>query len=615
MNKDRLSNQYDQQYLKALLHSSMSDLLNELDEEGKALLENNLSLEHFSARSCIFRQGETANKMYFILVGKLQVYVNDEAKEDKLRLIGHLSAGQLLGEVAYYRESKLREASVYALRDSYLAAIDLEIMDQLAHRYPAIHKRVVNSLIRKIDKINRGDIRGAEDAITSIIPFESNELTQLFITKLKEYCKDKNDCIILNSSNINSYPSVRDASEDIFSIRLESLLLELEASGKKVFLITEQEFNIWTKSCLRNCDKVVLLHEQKSDPKVMEFEREIMEYFEESHIRPHIDTVLLNTSRREIKNTRAWMKERSSFAFYHICPYLEQDIGRAYRLLANEQVGIVFSGGGMPGIAVAGVYQAIYEEGFIPDFVGGTSIGAYIGAGVANGWDPSVIAKKLRLAFSVNPMKDFTIPTLSLLKGNRLRKVLHKIYKRRIEDYAIPFLCIASDISTGEEVVLDRGDSCEVLMASSAIPGAFPPVKIGDNICVDGGILNNLPADVLIQRGVKKIIAVDFESQLHDNVYLPNKKNTLVSWFKQKKAKPNSKKLDIFTILIRSGLMNSEARIGRVKQLCDCYIYVRAIDRHFMDNSDPDGLIHDGYLQGKAYLAAHPKVKSRLLNS
>ncbi|MFA8451618.1 MAG: patatin-like phospholipase family protein [Bacteroidales bacterium] len=607
MSKERISKFYDIQYLKSLLYSGLSNLYKDIGPEGQAEVEAEVEIESAIARDCIFKKGDKADKVYFLLIGSLQVYAEEDNNE--LRQITFISPGEFFGEVGLYRKDATRNASIYALRDSYFASISTDKIMSLAAKYPGIHYYLVRSLTEKVKNLSEGKKTPPSDRITAIIPFKRGGLTFDFLRKIEEFSRPIEDTIIFNSSTINSYPSIRDANPENFSMRMEALLLEMESNGKKIFLITDQEFKTWTKSCLRNCDKVILLHELNESNKVDNFEKEVMNYFRESHIRPKIELVLLNTDENKIQHTAKWKKSRGNIEHYHFNVKKQSDIFRAYRLFANQQIGIALSGGGFPGIVHAGAYKAFYEHGFIPDYIGGTSMGSFIGAGIAKAWNPDQIEKALQYAADKNPLKDFTFPSLSLLSGKKMSDVLQHLFNINIEDLPYPFFCISADLIKGQEIKINHGKTWKALLASSAIPGVFPPVCIGDYICVDGAVLNNLPADIIRQKGIKSIVGLDLESQLQKEIIFPKKHNNWRSFFEHKKLRKNQKKLDIFTVLIRSGLLGAERKIDDIKPLCNHFIQLKASPRHFMDSSHPEKLIEEGYNMAIKYLESHPELK------
>jgi len=210
------------------------------------------------------------------------------------------------------------------------------------------------------------------------------------------------------------------------------------------------------------------------------------------------------------------------------------------------RVGLVLSGGGAKGFAHIGVLKVIDELGLEVDYVAGTSMGAIIGALYASGYTGNqldsifktlnfddVISDNLprdaktfyerdnseKYAVTL-PFDKFKIKLPSAISGgqnvyNLLTKLtLHVSEIHDFEKLPIPFFCIATDIETGEKVILDKGNLAQAITASGAFPSLFRPVIINDRVLIDGGVTNNYPIDELKAKGVEKIIGVDVQDSL-----------------------------------------------------------------------------------------------------
>ncbi len=191
-----------------------------------------------------------------------------------------------------------------------------------------------------------------------------------------------------------------------------------------------------------------------------------------------------------------------------------RDLARLARLATGKARGLVLGGGGARGLAHLGVLEALAEADLPIDFLGGTSMGAVVAASVAMDLAPATIRQQMAATFvGQNPLNDYTLPFHALTRGLKVDTALrHQFGEARIEDLWLPYICISSNLTTGEAAVHRSGDLATALRASIAIPGLLPPVVSEDGILVDGGMMNNLPADVLaaMQRG--PVLAVDVGS-------------------------------------------------------------------------------------------------------
>jgi NTE family protein len=182
---------------------------------------------------------------------------------------------------------------------------------------------------------------------------------------------------------------------------------------------------------------------------------------------------------------------------------------------SKPRVGLVLSGGASRGFAHVGVIKVLEEEGIPIDIVVGTSAGSLTGAMYAHYADADILEKKAR-EMEVDDIFDFSIISIGLgvVKGERILKFVEKnIGVKNIEELKIPFAAVATDIYTGDRVVFKRGSISTAVRASSAIPGVFKPVSVGQRLLVDGGVVDNLPIDVARSMGADIVIAVDISSK------------------------------------------------------------------------------------------------------
>ena len=227
---------------------------------------------------------------------------------------------------------------------------------------------------------------------------------------------------------------------------------------------------------------------------------------------------------------------------------------------SRPKIGLVLSGGGAKGFAHIGVIKVLEKAGVKIDYIGGTSVGAVIGALYASGYNAAQLDSIFRdtdfnnlitdyiprssknfyekrndelYAFSL-PVNNFKVGIpLSLSKGMFNYNLINRLTKhvKEIHDFSklpIPFLCMATDIETGQQVVLDKGYLAKALIASSAFPSIFAPVELEGKLLVDGGVSNNFPVDEIRKLGADIIIGVDVQDEIKDRNSLNDATKILV---------------------------------------------------------------------------------------
>lgn len=168
-------------------------------------------------------------------------------------------------------------------------------------------------------------------------------------------------------------------------------------------------------------------------------------------------------------------------------------------------IGIAFSGGGARGIAHAGVLQYLEEIGVYPQAVSGTSAGAIAGALYAAGLSPAEILDRVKVN-SVFKVFNFKNLKYGLSDLSYLREILNESIPH--DDFAqlkIPFYACATNLNVGDWEVFSEGSVADAVVASSSIPVVFHPVVIKGHTYVDGGLLNNLPVEPLLEKNLKII--------------------------------------------------------------------------------------------------------------
>lgn len=186
-------------------------------------------------------------------------------------------------------------------------------------------------------------------------------------------------------------------------------------------------------------------------------------------------------------------------------------IRRLARRLSGTSRGLVLGGGGARAFAHAGVIEVLEKAGIDFDAVVGTSMGAVIGAGYAMGMNGQQLQEMLAnfLPYS-SSILDKNLPFISFFRGKKLNDTLREAFGfSRFDELEIPFFCNACDLHSGRMVVFERGYLASALRASVSLPGIFPPFRLGEYLLVDGGVINNLPGNILREKGFARIIGIN----------------------------------------------------------------------------------------------------------
>jgi NTE family protein len=216
----------------------------------------------------------------------------------------------------------------------------------------------------------------------------------------------------------------------------------------------------------------------------------------------------------------------------------------------KPKVGLALGGGAARGMAHIGVLDVFEEEKIPIDMIAGTSFGGLVGALCAQGKDVSLMRE---MALKINVMKmlslaDLALPKSGLFGGKAVINLLHKMMGNDVtfDELPTPLALVATDIITGEEVVIDQGSVLDGVRATISIPGIFTVAKWHSRYLVDGGLVNPVPVSALQNMGADFIIAVNVMPDVGDIVQQADKGK-----------KPNHKEPNIFNVLLQSLYISS----------------------------------------------------------
>ncbi len=272
------------------------------------------------------------------------------------------------------------------------------------------------------------------------------------------------------------------------------------------------------------------------------------------------------------------------------------DIARLARLVSGNARGLVLAGGGARGVAHLGALRAFREAGHEFDAVGGTSIGAIIGASVAAGWELDEVVETFRRSFvEGRPLSDWTVPIVALTRGRRAAAMLRRTFGALdIEDLTLPFFCVSTCLS-GEGMVVHRhGPLWLWLRASSAIPGVLPPVLHHGRVYVDGALVDNLPTDVMADDGIAHITAVDIRADI--SLLTTAEEYATPPWWQLMLRRQDIRRPGLVSTLVRAAMVNSEGPSEHRRDRADLLVTPPLEHIGMLDWKDWQRAMESGYL-------------------
>ncbi len=482
------------------------------------LLEQ-LEICELSGGEYLFRQGDPGDSLYFLIRGRLQVWLETEDNNKSPQMLGEMLPGESVGEVGLI-SGDLRSASMKAVRDSMLIKINQQLFEQLVQSHPGLVLKIANNVAKLLQQRT-----GARDPATSsmktisITPLADDQKIKQFYEDFTQHFAEQSSIVLVSPETLSELgaPGENFNQDNELSIELKNWISDLEDRYEYVIFQCQAKENYWSRFVERQSDIMLLVADADENPDDIDWNS--MPDFCQGTDNGREVLVLLQKDQQKIQNTKPWLKHRNYNFHLHIQSGLSDDIQRAVRILSGKSVGLVFSGGAARALAGFGVYKALDEAGIKIDWVGGTSLGAVVASVVATGWSLDKAMENARNAFLLrNPFGDITFPAVSLLRGNKLKRSMEEYLNFQIEDLPIPFYCVSTNLGRGVKNIHEAGSLVSALRASTALPGVFPPLVVNNELAVDGALLDNLPVDIMQQKPVSKIIATDFSTSTTKNV-------------------------------------------------------------------------------------------------
>uniref|UniRef100_A0A8C2EUU7 lysophospholipase n=1 Tax=Cyprinus carpio TaxID=7962 RepID=A0A8C2EUU7_CYPCA len=602
------------------------------------------------AGRALYRQDDQSDCTYIVLNGRLRSVIRKA--NGKKELVGEYGRGDLIGVVEALTRQP-RATTVHAVSDTELVKLPEGTLNNIKRRYPQVVTRLIHLLGQKILgnlQQPRGPFSSSALGLPSVAssPDVTNPASNLSTVAVLPVCDD----VPINAFNLElshalsaigptlllTSDIIRErlgasALDSIHEYRLSGWLAQQEDINRIVLYQTDSGMTPWTQRCIRQADCILIVGLGDQEPALGELEQML----ENTAVRALKQLVLLHRedgpgpSRTvEWLNMRSWcsghlhlkcprrvFSRRSPSKLREVYEKVfektadrHSDFSRLARVLTGNSIALVLGGGGARGCSHVGVIKAMEEAGIPIDIVGGTSIGSFIGALYAE--ERSAVRVKQRAREWSKAMNsvfktvlDLTYPITSMFSGSAFNTSISKVFEdKQIEDLWLPYFNVTTDITASAMRVHKDGSLWRYVRASMTLSGYLPPLcdpKDG-NLLMDGGYINNLPADIARNMGTKTVIAIDVGSQ--DETDLCNYGDSLSGWWLLwKRINPWAEKVkvpDMAEIQSRLAYVSCVRQLEVVKKSAYCEYIRPPIDRFkTMDFGKFDEIYDVGYQHSK----------------
>ncbi len=488
-----------------------------------------LELQHVPGGKIVYREGEQANTMFFLVSGRLRVSRRD--KNGALQLYNEIRPGESVGEAGLILQQP-RAADITALRDSIIAMLSRADFERLLTLHPLPLNKVFAQAIYNHLRHSSQVVERRHAQIFVVVPIGPGASSQAVASGLTR-------AFAQIGRAFHVAPEVERTLDPDSTVGWQGRDRYDDYEEQYDYLVYEADggSSSWLRRAFRQADQVIFVADASGPRDVGVLEHQLAGEPGFDMKRKHL-VLLHDANQAQPEAVMTWREGRDIERVYPVRERHSGDYARLSRFLTSTATGVVLGGGGARGFAHLGVLRALEQAGIVVDLVGGNSMGALIGAQYACDVPLDEIRERTMRFATGGEM--LTVPVISLMSGKRVQRDLHKMFgERTVDAMWRPFFAAACNLSRASTTVQDTGPLWRAVLASNSPVGLFPPVLYNGDLLVDGAILENVPVGAMRvrlgtplekRRGNGTIIAIDVDVQ--DYMGVEPGLNRLSAWRK-----------------------------------------------------------------------------------
>ncbi|MDB5972928.1 MAG: cyclic nucleotide-binding protein [Hydrocarboniphaga sp.] len=545
----------------------------------------------FRSGQAVFAIGAPADCVYIVATGRLRV----ENADGSLR--GEVGLLECVGEVAIL-SGHARSAEVYAVRDSYLLRIGRDDLLEFLQAHPDVLLRLTRVVIARLQMAATPSSIAASSRprCIALVPASPHVDLNAIAQRMHGTLTECGEVRIVDGRSVDaalgkgiSQMTPGMAAEDILVRHLHAA----EGAHRHLIYLCDRVPSSWTDRCLRQCDRVMVVADARTPPTLTP----MLEELRDLRLRVPVELILLCPDDCSADSVLPWRELSGARTHYLLRPEHPRDSEALARSISGRALGLVLGGGGARGFAHIGLLRALEELKLPLDVLGGTSMGAFVSALAACGYDWKQVLQITRETFvERHLLNDYLLPRVALIRGRKFYRRLQTIFgERRIEELRTPYFCVSTNLTRGKPVVHDRGPLALWVATSMAIPGVAPPVVWQGDLLVDGGVVNSLPTDVMqsLERG--PIIASDVSTE--GALTLPGVEgpdvDAILRWAPLQPGE--GRRPSLISILFRTATLTSESGVAARAARADAYLRLPVSGVALFDWKKLDEVAQRGY--------------------
>lgn len=590
-------------------------LFSSLDESALKIIASKVSITELHPNETLFYQGAPSDSVFILIKGEMVAILTTVNHTTKV--LGHIEPCETVGELGALA-GEPRSLTVKTTKECTLLKLTAKDFIEICYANPVVMYATVHPVITRSQSILH--MMSLEKSSQYIVLVPANhKVTQLneFAYQFLELAEQFQNLIVISDFQIDFY------GDDFDQHVLQEKIHEKEKNKKKnqkiIYLLRSPSTPL-AKITLKKADKLYLIADSQSHPEIdnnIKIDHSLLDRIDSrtAHFKSYPDLILLHSEKtKRPKNSSTWLEQTTFNLHHHVKINSNKDHHRLLRFIRGKSVGLVLGGGGTRGWAHIGAIKALHEEKIPIDIVGGTSVGAIVAACYALNESYEDTYKKFQTIIETSrhsiSWRSLTWPLVSLFDAKNFTHSQYNAFQHLfIEDTWLPFFCLSSNLANYTECVHRHGLIWEKTRASSSIPGLIPPMVINGELHLDGGLLNNLPVDVMRQLIGKngKIIAIELNSSISDKkqYHFPPvftlKQAFLTQW---KRNKENYRLPRLVDTFMRGLLIGSSAKTYQNSLIADIVVNVNLNKFRLLHSNQKqaDKMVELGYLAMKDQL-------------
>lgn len=588
------------------LVTMLPELCGPIDMEMLEKIEEETEWIWLPQGEALCRQDDPGDSFFLLISGRLYATVRRRNQEECV--VGEIRRGEIVGEMSMFTGDP-RSASIYAARNSEVVKFSKVAFERITAKFPNIMMRIVQIVVRRLQQSQSSVPLTVPGMNVAIVPAGYSVALREFAERLVQSLQPFGQTLYLHSERLDQLLDMSGVAQTPEyapnNVRLAAWLDEQETKHRIIVYETDPAPSPWTNRCIQRADRILIVANARENSEISEIERELLGADHSLHKTPR-SLVLLHPDGKTLPTgTQQWLKGRPVEGHHHVRWDRDKDFGRLARFLTGNAIGLVLGGGGARGCSHIGVIRALTEAGIPIDMVGGTSIGGAIAALHAMGFGPDEMLRINRMIWvDSKPFTDYTLPIMSLITGRKFERVAQKVYgDRPIEDLWVNYFCVSTNLTTAEVVTHREGLLWKALRATASLPGIAVPFVKGSDLLVDGGVLNNLPVDVMrdLCGGIVIAVSVSPEKDLSfDYEQFPSPWKVL--WNRMLPVGGSMNVPNILDVLLRATMVGSIHLTNAVKGAADLYLQPPLNQFKLLDFKAIDDIAEVGYTYTKERL-------------